>query len=70
MDGGLDVNEHVLPPKSFRQSLQCERAEAGPLDEQDQQIHRLPLEPHATVAAKKLEAPQIEREISKANDLA
>lgn len=67
MNASLDIHEHVLPPEPVSDLLVRDERRA-PLHEQDQEVHGAPLQPYGAVDTKKLEAAEIERKLTKAND--
>ena len=64
VDTVLDVDEHVLAPERVHDFTPRDEL-VSPPNEQDQQIHGLPLESDATSVAAQLVGRYVEREVAK-----
>src|SRR6185436_6492269 len=69
IDARLHVDEHIIAPQPRDDVLSCHQLPAS-LNEQDQQIHRLALEPNRLAAAPQLVAPRVELEVCESKHLA
>ena len=69
MDARLHVDEHVLAPEAI-DDLGAGDELAPPLDEQDEQIHRVALESNGAALAAELVRRDVELEVAKAKPLA
>lgn len=69
VDAGVDVDEDVLAPESI-DDLAPRDELAALLDQEDQQVHRLPPELHRTAAAAQLVGSDVQLEVAKTQRLA
>ena len=69
VDARLDVDEHVLAPQPLDDVGTGDEI-VPPLDEQEQQIHRMALETHRAAVATQLVGSDVELEVAEAQGLA
>ena len=69
MDARLHVDEHVLAPEEL-DDLGPRHEVAPPLDEQQEQVHRMALETNRAAVAAQLVGRDVELEIAEAERLA
>ena len=69
VDACLDVDEHVLAPQPV-DDLGARDEDIPPLDQQEQQIHRMAFEAHRAAVAAQLVGGDVELEVAEAEGLA
>ena len=69
VDAGLDVDEDVLAPQPIDDVFAGHQL-TSPLDQHDQEVHRLSFEPDRAAAAAQLVAGDVQLELAEAEDSA
>jgi hypothetical protein len=66
---GVDINEHVLAPQPLDDVFARDQL-TSPLDEHDQEVHRLPFESNGAAATTQVISSDVQLEVAEAEPLA